>query len=200
MRTAKLISAIKAGDIEAFNKVSAKYSAEQLDQQIAEEAMCAPELAINHQQPLVLRRLLQQGCNPETTNAAGQPLLWQALQQPKQALALISELLQAGADCNRIVESPIPTSILQACFEYSAPDQLMLHISRLHEFGASVDDPALLELALKTGRQDLLHLLVNIDTPLPDGWSTNSGQDPLISYACKCAEDRRVRQMFHQGL
>ncbi len=142
-----LIDALQNGDLERLTKLARKIDAATLRGEL-HEGMNGIELSIFSAQPKSLQWVLRlwPAANESTRNAEPYSLL--ALSQPQQSLGLLTVLLQAGGDPNRIHDR---RSLLHWCFELCAPEQLMLHLSRLIEYGAQIDDETLLPRALQLG-------------------------------------------------
>ncbi|MBN1006148.1 hypothetical protein [Amphritea pacifica] len=196
----KLQQAVISGDLTLLKKQFTK-----LDQTLLTEhrfnydnSVCnLPELAIRSGQPKSLAHLLQAGCTRQSTRS--DPLLYQALQHPQQSLALMTALLQAGLP----VDYPgnDPESALFACFRYCSDDTLMLHLSRLNEYGANLnrsdaEGKTPLLMALQSDYQALVQMLINSGAELPDEIPQGCCSEEIIGYARRLADDLKIRQMM----
>lgn len=196
-RPERLAAAIENDDVGGLNKALGKADSALLKQPIRDDRHAA-ELAICHRRPQLLKLILAAGADTGSTDRDGRPLLELALMQPQQSLALISALLQAGADPNRPLSSEQPP--LHACFDHCESTQLMLHLSRLLQAGAAIEarDPrgrSLLERALSDGRRELIHFLVHSGSPLPASAPVDVESDTW-DYARRCHQDYCIRQHF----
>ncbi|MFC6671331.1 ankyrin repeat domain-containing protein [Marinobacterium aestuariivivens] len=196
-RPERLASAIENDDTSALNKALGKADDALLGQPIR-DGRHAAELAICHRRPQLLKLILAAGADAGSTDRDDRPLLELALMQPEQSLALISALLQAGADPNRRLPSGLPP--LHACFDHCEPTQQMLHLSRLLQAGATIEATdqqgrTLLERALPDGRRELIHFLVHSGSPLPASAPADVEPDTW-DYACRCHQDYCIRQRF----
>lgn len=186
-RTARLVRALQCGDLDTLSTIGRKLERSQLLQPL-HEGHNAIELCIEAEQPKALGWVLER--HPDAATCAT-GALFGALRQPHQSLALLSALLKAGADANAHFEG---RPLLHCCFEYCAPTTLMLHLSRLAEYGARLDDPALLPLALARGDRALIHFLIHSGAPLDE--TVESADQELLEYARRCAEDKRIRELM----
>ena len=196
----KLQQAIIDGDLALLKKQFGKLDQASLQQErfcFQDMTLNAQELAIQAGQPKALEHLLSAGLTLESSTAL--PLLYQALRQQEQSLALLTVLLQAGAP----FEYPEAETdyALQACFKYCSEDKLMLHLSRLNEYGADLnradaEENTALILALKSNQQALVQMLINSGAALPENLAEGICSDELRQYAKRCSEDLRIRQMM----
>lgn len=156
-----------------------------------------PELAIAAGQTKVLEHLLQVGC---TTHASlAEPLLYQALQHPQQSLTLLTALLQAKIP----LEYPKhdPAHALFACFKFCPSNSLMLHLSRLNEYGADLNltdtqGKTALLFALSLEHKALIQMLINSGALLPEEIPEGICSEEIIDYVRRLADDLRIRQMM----
>ena len=156
-----------------------------------------PELAISVGQAKALEHLLQAGCPIIASRT--EPLLYQAIQHPQQSLALMTVLLQA----NTPLEYPNsdPQHALFACFRFCSISSLMLHLSRLNEYGADLNQSdaqgnTALILALQLEHKGLVQMLINSGALLPEEMAEGLCADEMIGYAKRLADDLRIRQMM----
>ncbi|WP_417225240.1 hypothetical protein [Amphritea sp.] len=196
----KLQQAVTEGDLNRLKKQFNK-----LDQALLTEASFShqnqpcnlPELAIYAGQAKALEHLLQAGC--AMTASRTEPLLYQAIQQPQQSLALMTVLLQA--DIPLAYPDNDPQHALFACFRFCPINQLMLHLSRLNEYGADLNLPnaqghTALLLALQLEHKALIQMLINSGALLPETIPEGLCGDEIIGYAKRLADDLRIRQMM----
>lgn len=189
-RSRKLTQAITTGDLDTLAKLLRHYDADTLNDLRLDNGLSAGEIAIDCGQAKALALLLARGLDANGRSSEGIPLLTLALAHPSQSLALITPLLKAGA-------AATDPQLLDQCAKYCAPGQLMMHLSRLIEFGASLQNAhTLVELALEQERQDLVHFLILSGAPLPDPAATPNCSPEILAYARRCADDRRIRAMM----
>jgi len=196
----KLQQAVISADLvllkKQFNKLDPTLLAEHPFS--IENRVCnLPELAIHAGQPASLKHLLSAGCCLDASHS--DPLIYQALQHPQQSLKLLTVLLQADAPLAYPDRDPQHT--LFACFRYCSSNTLMLHLSRLNEYGADLNQRdaegnTVLLLALQSEHKPLVQMLINsgADMPatIPQGWCS----EEIISYARRLTDDLKVRQMM----
>lgn len=190
-RNQKLINAIIEADLDKLARLLTKFDAAALDAPLRDKQSAA-EVAISAQQPKSLELIMNQGCNANALASCGRPLLLLALQQSENSLNLITQLLRAGADANT-------DNLLSACFYHCSETEQMVHLSRLIEYGSQLtQDPDLMPLALGTERLELIHFLINSGAELPADMESIHCSDATLSYAKRCVDDRRVREMMQQ--
>ncbi|WP_428036495.1 hypothetical protein [Amphritea sp.] len=196
----KLQQAVITGDLALLKKQFNK-----LDQTLLtahpfsyEGRVCnLPELAIHSGQPSSLEHLLQAGCSLETSHSA--PLFYQALQHPQQSLKLITVLLQADAPL--AYPDHDPQHALFACFRFCQAGQLMLHLSRLNEYGADLNQAdaegtTVLLLALQSEHKPLVQMLINSGAKMPETIPQGCCSEEITGYARRLADDLKIRQMM----
>lgn len=192
-RARRLTQALIDGDLNRLARYNGKVDAEQLRQPLAEQGN-ALELTLDAGQPEALEWVLRHCPDADGNNARGEPYTLQAMRHPSRSLALLSVLLQQGADPNRQHDR---RTLLHWCFDLCAEEQLMLHLSRLAQHGAELaDDGTLVERSLLSGQQPLIHFLIHSGAPLPQTLDTLELDEALKAYARRCAEDRRIREMM----
>lgn len=190
-RQQKLVDAITTADLDKLAKLLAKLETTELEAPVHEK-QSAVELAIRAQQPKSLELILNRGCNANAIASCDTPLVLLVLHQPENSLALLTQLLRAGADANT-------TGLLSACFAHCAEAELMVHISRLIEHGCNLSEDAdLMGQALATERLELIHFLINSGAHLPTDCSSIGCSDATLAYAKRCEDDRKVREMMQQ--
>lgn len=190
-RDQKLINAIQQGDLDRIAKLLHKYSAESLMSPLLNQ-QSASEIAIRAHQPKALELLLNKHSNANAPASTDEPLLLLALQQESQSLGLLTQLLRAGGDANT-------SGLLLSCFEHCSGDELMVHLSRLIEHGASlIQNASLMIKALHTERLDLIHFLINSGAELPENLSGISCTSETLQYAKRCIDDRKIREMMQK--
>lgn len=191
-RTARLVRALQSADLDTLTALGRRLQPDQLQQPL-HEGLTAIELSIQAEQPAALQWVLEQYPQAQERAAVATAALIRALHQPQQSLALLSVLLKAGADANHRHEN---RPLVHWCFDCCSPSSLMLHLGRLVEAGARLDDPALLPRALHQGDRALIHYLINAGAPLVEPLE-GAGQDPeVLAYARRCADDKRIREML----
>ncbi len=204
-RTVKrLTQAIINADLLLLKKQLHKVDAAQLDMPLPDTpfgAISAIELAIRYQHPKVLSQLCSAGANPNLADSRQQPMLYLALQQPQQSLALVSALLQAGHALKRISADNLPQTPLLACFTYCADSTLMLHLGRLLEYGADIDQPdhngrTPLQQALRREQPALVQFMVQSGAKVTKNLSADGYSQEITDCALRCAEDLRIRKMM----
>lgn len=191
-RTAKLVRALQSADMDTLTALGRRLEPGRLQQPL-HEGLTAIELSIQAEQPGALQWVLEQYPQAQERAAVATAALITALRQPRQSLALLSVLLKAGADANHSHEN---RPLMHWCFDCCPAPTLMLHLGRLAEAGARLDDPALLPLALHQGDRALIHYLINArrspGRPSGGGWPGPG----VAGYARRCAEDKRIREML----
>lgn len=188
----KLESAIEQGDLERFERQLEKLEAQQIDVQLL-------ALTISQQQPKMLSQLAAKAPSLELLTEQGEPLLLLALQQAN-SLPLLSALLTAGADI-AFADNHAEQSMLFSCLELCPQEQQLLHISRLSQFGASLEQTNhqglnLLQIALLEARHDWIQMFCKSGLTVeqrPEGCLEESW-----TLAERCMADYRIRQSFHQ--
>lgn len=193
----KIIRAVEQGDLDAIAKYLKGKSAAELNQPIDEQRYLS-EIAIQAGQEKALNLLLGAGANPNTCTQDNVPLLFCALLS-NHSLGLISELLKAGAD----VLAPHPhdqENIVIYCIKHCPAEKLMLHLNRLHQYGASLSatdqsGKTVLDYALYTQDRNLLQFLVMSGAPTPAEWPAELPTD-LRDFLIRCVSDLQIRQMF----
>lgn len=190
-RQQKLADAIASADLDRLSKLLTRFETGELDAPLHQN-QSAIELAIRAQQPKSLELILNRGCNANAIASCDTPFALLALQQPENSLALLTQLLRAGADANT-------TGLLSACFTHCAEAELMVHISRLIEHGCQISEDAdLMVQALTTERLELIHFLINSGANLPTDTASLNCSEETLAYAKRCEEDRKVREMMQQ--
>jgi len=191
-RSARLIKALQAGDLDSLNSLSRKIEPAQLYQPL-HQGRNGIELCIEAEQPRALAWVLERHPDPQARASLASRYLLSALRQTQQSLALLSVLLKAGADANSRHQD---RSLMHWCFEYCPAASLMLHLGRLAEAGARLDDPALIPLALRQGDRALIHYLINAGAPLIEPLEQTGLDEELLAYARRCSEDKRIRELM----
>ena len=190
-RQQKLADAITSADLDKLAKLLAKFEANELDAPLY-ESQSPIELAILNKQPKSLELILNRGCNANAISSCGTPFVLLALRQSENSLALLTQLLRAGADANT-------TGLLSACFTHCDETELMVHISRLIEHGCQIsEDTELMAQALATERLELIHFLINSGANLPCDSASLNCSEATLAYAKRCEDDRKVREMMQQ--
>lgn len=195
-----LQQAVIAGDLALLKKQFNKLGQTLLTEHpfSYENRICnLPELAILSGQSTSLEHLLQAGCSRETNHS--EPLLYQALQHPQQSLKLMTVLLQAAAPL--AYPDSDPQHALIACFRFCPTRSLMLHLSRLNEYGADLNyqdsqGNTVLLLAMQSEHKPLVQMLINSGAEMPDtipeGWCS----EEITGYARRLTDDLKIRQMM----
>lgn len=191
-----LLKAIESGDLNTLAKRLKQTNAAYLNNQ--EEQLSAIEVAICAGQAKALRILIAAGADPHQLASTKEPYLLLALQQ-ERSLALISELLQSGADPKQLMQHT-DTHIITACFRHCAPTELMLHLNRFIQYGIDLNQAdsqglTALDHALKTENKELLNFLIVSGSNTPKIWPETT-PDALKAYLNRCIDDIRIRQMF----
>lgn len=193
----KLAAAIVKGDEERTVRLLGKLSAEAL-QQVDDEGRPLLELAIRSGQPRILQLLLQRTPAPLPKASCGTPLTVLALQQTENSLHLLSALLRAGADSDMIHAG---RPLLHHCIEYCRDTELMLHLSRLLEHGADINQPdeagsTLLLRLLPSGNLPLLQFLLQSGAGCESHWLESLEDPALLSQLRRTLDDIRIRKMM----
>ncbi|MBY4675702.1 hypothetical protein [Marinobacterium arenosum] len=192
-RSAKLADAIDRGALDKLGPLLNRFDADQLNGPLL-EGQSATERAIRANQAGALRLILDKGGTADTLASDGQPLSPLALQQP-DSLALLSALLQAGANANGCDQAG--RSLLQLCLIHCPPARRMLHLNRLIQHGADLQSqPQLLLNALQQQDRELVQFLVNSGLDLPDTLPDAEYDAELLNYARRLQQDRQIRQAF----
>ena len=196
----KLQQAVIEADLmllkKQFNKLDQTLLAEHLFT-YHERSCNLPELAIQAGQPNALAHLLDAGCSIAAHQP--EPLLYQALQHPQQSLKLMTVLLQANAPF--AYPDHDPQHALLACFRFCPASQLMLHLSRLNEYGADLNQAdtegkTALLLALQSEHKPLVQMLICSGAELPDGLQEGWCSEEICGYARRLIDDIKIRQMM----
>jgi hypothetical protein len=192
-RMTKLVQALQNGDRERLTALARRIEQQQLSAPL-HEGMTALEIALQAGQPDALAWVLEQGIDANGSSAAREPYLLLALRHPQHSLALLSALLRAGADANTCFEG---RSLLHWCFEHCAPEALMLHLSRLVQHGARLDEGSpLVGQAMQREDQATVHFLIHSGAPLPEQLDRLACSEAMRLYARRCADDKRIREMM----
>lgn len=187
-RTGKRTHALRSGDIDTLYKLTPRTTRDMLSEHTY-DGYDAIEYSIRCEQPQSLEWVLKIHPAANGYCHTGEPYCLLALRQPSTSLALLSALLHAGANANTVYQQ---RSLLQWCFELCNSTELMLHINRLAQYGASLQDKGdLIRLALDHGDQALIHFLVHSGATVP---AELVGDDSLVNYARHCLEDKRIRE------
>lgn len=199
-RLNKLLQAVIEADLvllkKQFNKLDQTLLTEHLFT-YHERSCNLPELAIHAGQPHSLEHLLRAGCSIKPHQP--EPLLYQALQHPQQSLKLMTVLLQANAPF--AYPDHDPQHALLACFRFCPASQLMLHLSRLNEYGADLnqadaDGTTALLMALQSEHKPLIQMLISSGAELPDRLQEGWCSEEIYGYARRLADDIKIRQMM----
>lgn len=196
-RHEKLASAISVGDGDRVARLLSKTSAEEL-QQPDGNGQHLLERSIREQQAKILRLLLQKAPTPLPSAACGAPLTVLALQQQGGSLNLLTALLQAGAEVNQTYAG---RPLLHHCAEYCNESELMLHLSRLLEYGATIDLPdetgtTLFAQQLASGNLPLLQFLLQSGATCEIQWLDNLTNPALATQLRRTLEDLRIRRLM----
>jgi len=193
----RLAKAIADADETRVVRLLSKCSAETL-QQLDIEGRSLLELAVQSRQPRILQLLLQRCINTLPHAACGTPLTLLAIQQPQNSLALLSVLLRAGADPNSVHAGQ---PLLHHCVDHCQRAELMLHLSRLLEHGADINQPDqtgihLMQRLLPTGNLPLLQFALQSGALCEPVW-LETLEDPALQVQLRrTLEDMRIRQMM----
>ncbi|RTE66647.1 ankyrin repeat domain-containing protein [Amphritea opalescens] len=195
----KLQQAVIEGDLVKLKKQFQKLDQAQLTEPTfnhQNQDYNLPELAISAGQAKALDHLIQAGC--PLTASQSEPLLYQAIQHPQQSLALMTVLLQAKAPLG--YPDSDPQHALFACFKFCPSASLMLHLSRLNEYGADLNQPdsqghTALILALQQEHKGLVQMLINSGALLPAKAQALCSEE-MIGYARRLADDLNIRRMM----
>lgn len=192
-RTAKLVTALRSGNREVLNKLAGKFTPEQLAEPLADN-LNALEISLEAGQAASIRWVMEQLPQHPQRDAAETPYLLRALQHPDESLALITALLQSGFDANLSHEE---RSLLEWCFEHCEQQTLMLHLSRLTQHGATLEQAEILVIrSMEREDQATLNFLISSGAPLPGDLSGIQCSDELRAYARRCADDKKIREMM----
>ncbi|WP_432696739.1 hypothetical protein ACQUQP_19740 [Marinobacterium sp. YM272] len=192
-RTAKLVNALRSGDRETLNRLAKKFTPEQLTQPLTDN-LNALEIALQAGQPAALLWVIEQLPEHSQRDRDQVPYLLRSLQHESESLALITALLQAGFDASI---SHDERSLLEWCFEHCEPQTLMLHLSRLTQHGATLENTEVLVIrALEREDQACVNYLISSGAPLPAELDQVQCSDALRSYARRCADDKKIREMM----
>jgi ankyrin repeat protein len=193
----KLIKVIESGDLTSLSKRLKALDPATLDAS-DNGHLSAIEVAIRAGQAKAMELIISAGADIKKLASSHEPYLLLALQQ-KQSLALISVLLQSGANPEQIIEIT-DTHVVTACFRHCAPAELILHLGRFLQYGVNLNQPdshglTALDHALKTENKELLNFLITSGAQPPEVWP-ESLPDSLRSHLQRCVDDIRIRQMF----
>lgn len=195
----RLHTSITAGDVDKVAKRLTRLEARALSQP-GPGGTHALELALSADNPRILVLLLQKAEHPLPAARCGTPLCVLALQQ-HNSLAQLTALLQADSDANQCHRG-LP--LLHLCVEYCRPDSLMVHLSRLLQHGADIDQPdaegqTLLEKLMPRADQALLQFLIQSGARCEDRWLEQLADEALALQLRRVCEDLRIRRMMLGG-
>lgn len=192
-RTAKLVNALRCSDRETLNKLAGKFTPEQLSEPLSDN-LNALEIALAAGQASSTLWVMEQLPQHPQRDADKVPYLLKALQHETASLALITGLLQAGFDANITHDE---RSLLEWCFEHCDQQTLMLHLSRLTQHGATLEEAEVLVVrSMEREDQATLNFLISSGAPLPEDLSSIPCSDELRTYARRCADDKKIREMM----
>lgn len=199
-RHEKLAIAISAGDSDRVARLLAKTAAEEL-QQLDDSGQHLLERSIREQQADILRLLLKKAPTPLPPAGCGTPLTVLALQQQEGSLNLLTALLKAGAEVN---QPHAGRPLLHHCTEHCTASELMLHLSRLLEYGAAIDLPdetgtTLFAQLLPGGNLPLLQFLLQSGAKCEIQWLENLADPALACQLRRTLEDLRIRRLMLGG-
>tara|TARA_R110002050_G_scaffold52947_7_gene120367 strand:+ start:2506 stop:3093 length:588 start_codon:yes stop_codon:yes gene_type:complete len=180
-------NAILSDDRDKLIKQLKRIKPSDIDKPASSTAPSLVETCILQQQPKHLSLVLDYGASASGHNAHAQPFGLLSLQQ-EQSLPLLTALLAAG-------NSEDKNQLMTACFEYCPTNQLMLHIALLTQYGAEISDSIVIK-ALELDEQALIHFLLNSGATLPTQYDKNNVSEDILTYAKKCVDDLKIRQMF----
>ncbi|MDO6594782.1 hypothetical protein [Neptuniibacter sp. 1_MG-2023] len=184
---ANAYKAILADDKEKLLKYLRKIKPSDIDKLSSDTTPGLVEACIIQQRPHLLTLILEQGASATGKTVNDHPFGILSIKQ-EASLRLLTALLSAGNNEDR-------DQLLAACFEYSQPTQLMLHISLLIQHGAEIKESIVIK-ALKMGDRPLIHFLINSGAVLPKQVDMDEIDEETLTYANKCAEDLQIRRMF----
>lgn len=193
----KLANAIARADEVRVVRLLGKLSPEKLVQPDTEGRHPA-ELAVLAQQPRILQLLLQRIASPVWQASCGTPLTLLAIRQPLNSLALLSVLLRAGADPNLLHDGQ---PLLHHCVVHCKEDELMLHLSRLLEHGADINQSdatggVLVQRLLAGGNLPLLQFVLQSGAECDPAW-LEALEDPALAHQLRrTLEDMRIRALM----
>ncbi len=195
----RLIKAIQAGDVDKLARLLAKVEVDSI-YEADTDGRHALEHALKAEEPRLLQLLLQKCQPPLPAASCGSPLTVLALQQT-QSLAQLSALLQIGENANLSHQGQ---PLLHHCADHCPPTSLMVHISRLLEYGADLDardesGRALLEKLMPQGDQALLQFLIQSGADCEDAWLEQLEDEALALQLRRVREDIRIRKMMLGG-
>ncbi len=195
----RLIKAINSGDVDKLVRLLAKLDPEVIAETDA-EGLHALEHALHADEPKLLHLLLQKAQKPLPTGRCGTPLIILALRHD-DSLPRLNALLKAGEDANLQHQGQ---PLLHHCVEHCSSTVLMLHISRLLEYGADLNARdetgcALLEKLLPQGDQALLQFMLQSGADCEDGWLEQLEDESLALQLRRVREDIRIRKMMMGG-
>lgn len=195
----RLIKAIQSGDVDKLARLLTKVEADHIYEPDT-DGCHALEHALQTEESRMLQLLLQKCQTPLPAASCGSPLTVLALQQTN-SLAHLSALLQAGEDANLSHQGQ---PLLHHCAERCPQSSLMVHISRLLEYGADLDardedGRALLEKLMPKGDQALLQFLIQSGAECEDAWLEQLEDEALALQLRRVREDIRIRKMMLGG-
>ncbi|MBR9829408.1 MAG: hypothetical protein GYB41_12300 [Oceanospirillales bacterium] len=198
-RHERLLKAIIANDPDKVAHHLSKLDAEQLSVP-GSDGRHALELALTDSTPRTLELLLNKAARPLPPARCGTPLVCLALQH-SDSLPRLTLLLQAGEDPN-LIHSQRP--LLHQCVEHCETATLMLHLSRLLQHGADIDQPdangcTLLQGLLANGDLPLLQFLLQSGAHCEEEWLTALEDVALATRLKRVLDDLRIRQMMLGG-
>lgn len=195
----RLFKAIQSGDPDKVARLLPK---------LAPDDLCAPdddgvhalEHALQADTARILTLLLSKAASPLPTGRCGTPLIVLALQH-EDSLPRVNALLQAGEDANLSHEGQ---PLLHHCARDCTPQRLMVHVSRLLEYGADINaaDEAGMTLMAKLmprGDQALLQFLIQSGAECEEAWLERLDDQALATQLRRIREDLRIRQMMLGG-
>lgn len=188
-RLGKAYKAIESEDLEQLAHQLKKIDSSEINSPVSDQIPSLVEHCVLAQNTKALKLVLNHGGSADLTprSEATDNLYSLALQQPCSH-SLLSPLLSHGAEFNT-------QKLMLECFESNNEQQRMLNISLLMQHGATVDNE-IVHLAMATEHLPLINVLFNSGARLPDDILDKGYKEEVITYAQKCAEDLKIRQMF----
>lgn len=195
LRHQRLINNLKAlinsADLALWPEIRGKVNLTDLTTPI-EGNSCALQLCIEAGNAKLLGEFLHHFPQLMNRRLGDGRLLLEWVFAADQRLAFLSAMLANGLDPNQQIEN----STLVEISLNQTPQAAMLLVNRLAQHGATLENPRLLQMALKLGDTSLLKFLVDSGAPLEISDTTEKIDPELLAFTRRAIEDKRIRDLW----